>query len=162
MRSTRDTGRESRHVTSNFSSTSRPTMRRLCKKKDLSKYMYSHLTACLFSMPFLKSLLCRSDVMQWGIIKLICYIPNCTNTDIKAKSIDNTIFPSGNEELTMYNVPICSYHTCNGTGMHTQHIVTAKYFVENISVTTVSQINTNTDRVYRYNCTNLLPKNPHQ
>ncbi len=38
-------------------------------------------------------------------------------------------------------LPICSYHY--GTGMHTQHIVTAKH-VENISVTTARDSSTPT------------------
>ncbi len=83
----------------------------------------------------------------------------CTNTDIKAKSIDaqelTQFSPAGHNDVTFSNedgtnnVPICSYHY--GTGMHTQHIVTAKH-VENISVTTARDSSTPTvPKYYNYN-----------
>ncbi len=120
MRSARDTG-ESRHVTSAVHR-GRPCEEcALCKKKDLSKYSHpksswkdpSLLQQLQAAEPSINvqpesciCLLCRRDVSdvsfspRWrkniGIVKLICYIPNCTNTDIKAKSIDA-------QELTQFS-----------------------------------------------------------
>ncbi len=146
-RDARDAGRESRHVTSAVHPGRSCEECVLCKKKDLSKFSHpkswkdpSLLQQLQAAEPSLNvqpesciCLLCRRDVSnvndvsfspRWrkntGIMKLICYIPNCTNTDIKTKLIDvqqlTPFFPVGHNDATFSNedgtnnVPICSYH----------------------------------------------------
>ncbi len=144
IRSARDTGRESRHVTSAVHP-GRPCEEcALCKKKDLSKYSHpkswkdpSLLQQLQAAEPSLNvqpesciCLLCRRDVSDVNDVSfsprwrkntgIISNIPNCTNTDIKAKSIDaqelTQFLPAGHNDATFSNedgtnnVPICSYH----------------------------------------------------
>ncbi len=133
-RDARDAGRESRHVTSAVHPGRSCEECVLCKKKDLSKFSHpkswkdpSLLQQLQAAEPSLNvqpesciCLLCRRDVSnvndvsfspRWrkntGIMKLICYIPNCTNTDNKTKLFDvqqlTPFFPVGHNDATFSN-----------------------------------------------------------